>query len=184
MGVQGVEDRRHGSGGRVPAAVVVTQALGPDGPGGLVDILLRRVQTGLRLLRANNLEHGHVIAHHGDAELGGQGQPLLLQQPCQLVRRAAGAAPAGHHRIDILIPIARQLQLLHKKAENAGQAPEVDGEHEADALLPGYVVAVAAAADGVPEEHRPVAGGGGDALGGVLAVAGGGKVKDHFDNSF
>ena len=179
VGVDGVGRRRLEGRGRPLAAVVVAEPLGPDDPAGLVDGVLRLVEQGLGLLRAGDAEHGHVVVHHGDAEPGGEGQTLLRQQPGHLAGGAAGRLPAGEHQVDVRIPAARQLQLLQKEGHNAGQALEVDGDHKADAGFAACVVAVAAAAHRVPQKDEAVVRGGGDALGGIFAVAGGGKIKDH-----
>ena len=178
-GVGGIHGRRLKGRSRPLAAVVVPGPPGADSPAGLVDIRLRPVQDPLRLLLAGDGEGGHVVVHHGDGELGGQRHALFRQQLGELVRRAAGPLAAGHHQIDILLLVSLQLELVQEKAEDAGQALEVDRRHKADPLVPAHAEAVAAGADRVPQGDQPVLRDSGDALSSVLAVAGGGKIKDH-----
>ena len=184
MGVDRIHQRRLQSRNRSPAAIVVPCSLGPDRPARLADCLLRPVQNPKGLLLAGDRKGGNVVVHHRNAELGGNGQPLLLQQRGKLARRVSRPLAAGQDHVDILARIPCQLQLLQKKAENAGQSLEIYRRNKAHTLLPANVIAVAAAAHRVPQKDQPVVRSGGDALGCVPAVAGGGKIKYHANNSF
>ena len=167
------------AGGLALAAVVVADPQRADGPGGVVNILLRPVQGLLDLHVLRDPEHGHIVVHHRHAELGGQGDALALQPLRHLTGGVAGGLAAGEDQIDILVRIARQAELIQEKGQNAGQALEIGGNDETDPGFVGDVVLIAAAADGVPDKDQPVLRGGGDALSRIFAVAGGGKIEDH-----